>query len=250
MSHPGCGLVWCCLMAAATVLTPARAASAADEETYARQRARMVAEQIARRPFAPAVESPRVLEAMRRVPRHEFVPPALRAFAYSDQPLPIGEGQTISQPYIVGLMSELASIQDGERVLEVGTGSGYQAAVLSELGAEVYSIEILEPLAAAASETLQRLGYAVQVRAGDGYAGWPEAAPFDAIVVTAAAPRVPEPLLEQLAQGGRLVIPLGDGQQMLHILERDGERVIERDVIPVRFVPMTGAVRGESPAED
>lgn len=237
-------------MAAAIMLTPASVVSAADEETYARQRVRMVAEQIANRSFAPAVESPRVLEAMRRVPRHEFVPPALRAFAYSDQPLSIGEGQTISQPYIVGLMSELASVQDGERVLEVGTGSGYQAAVLAELGAEVYSIEIVESLAVAASETLQRLGYAVQVRAGDGYAGWPEAAPFDAIVVTAAAPYVPEPLLEQLAPGGRLVIPLGDDPQMLHILERDGERIIERDVIPVRFVPMTGVVRDKSPSRD
>jgi protein-L-isoaspartate(D-aspartate) O-methyltransferase len=200
----------------------------------------MVTQQIEAR----GVADPRVLEAMRRVPRHAFVPPSQAAQAYADHPLPIGLDQTISQPFIVAIMAELAELLPGDRVLEVGTGSGYGAAVLAELAAEVYTIEILEPLALRAAATLKRLGYAkVHVRAGDGYAGWPEAAPFDAIVVTAAAPRVPPLLLEQLAEGGHLVIPVGDTLQQLEVYTRAPEGVLRRRVFPVRFVPMTGEIR-------
>jgi protein-L-isoaspartate(D-aspartate) O-methyltransferase len=199
----------------------------------------MVAEQIAPR----GVSDPRVLTAMRTVPRHEFVPPALRERAYDDSPLPIGEGQTISQPYIVALMSELAAVRRGDKVLEVGTGSGYQAAVLAELGATVYTIEIVAPLATAARALLSRLGYAnIHVREGDGYAGWPDKAPFQAILVTAAPPEIPKPLLDQLAVGGRLVIPVGptNETQDLLVVTRTKEGLDRRKVIPVRFVPMTG----------
>lgn len=203
-----------------------------------RERRQMVDHQIAARGIVDA----RVLEAMRRVPRHEFVPAAERAMAYADMPLPIGDGQTISQPYIVALMTELAAIRPGDRVLEIGTGSGYQAAVLAELAAEVYSIEILEPLATRAAATLRRLGYdRVRVRRGDGYAGWPEAAPFAAIVVTAAPPAVPSALLEQLAPGGRLVVPVGTVDQELEVHVRTATGIEQRRVAPVRFVPM---VRG------
>jgi protein-L-isoaspartate(D-aspartate) O-methyltransferase len=161
--------------------------------------------------------------------------------AYDDRPLPIGEGQTISQPYIVGLMTELASVRAGARVLEVGTGSGYQAAVLAEMGAEVYTIEIVEPLARTAARTLDAQGYtAVHVRTGDGYDGWPEAAPFDAVIVTAAPPQVPEPLRQQLKEGGRLVVPVGEGDQELQVITRSDGGFSERTVLPVRFVPMTG----------
>jgi protein-L-isoaspartate(D-aspartate) O-methyltransferase len=203
-------------------------------------RSRMVEEQIAAR----GVSDARVLEAMRRAPRHLFVPEGDRAAAYADHPLPIGEGQTISQPYIVAAMSELAELPADARVLEVGTGSGYQAAVLAEMGAEVYTIEIVPELAAAAAASLERLGYdRVHVRQGDGYRGWPAAAPFDAILVTAAAPRVPETLLDQLAEGGRLVIPVGGWDQELRVYTRTPDGVEVRDVFPVRFVPMTGEVR-------
>jgi protein-L-isoaspartate(D-aspartate) O-methyltransferase len=183
-----------------------------------------------------------VIEAMRRVPRHLFVPPDEVAHAYEDRPLPIGHDQTISQPYIVASMSELAAVGPGSRVLEVGTGSGYQTAILAELGAEVWSIEIVEPLLRRAAATLARLGYGerVHLAIGDGYGGWPEAAPFDAVLVAAAPPRVPEPLMEQLAPGGRLVIPVGDEQQLLVVIQRDGDGFVQRVVYPVRFVPMTG----------
>jgi protein-L-isoaspartate(D-aspartate) O-methyltransferase len=181
---------------------------------------------------------------MRKVPRHELVPAAVRAQAYDDHPLPIGHEQTISQPYIVAFMTEALGLRGGETVLEVGTGSGYQAAVLAEIAARVHTIEIVEPLAARARVDLARLGYRnVQVRAGDGYQGWPEAAPFDAIVVTAAAPRIPPPLLAQLKDGGRLVIPVGEDDQSLMVITRTGDRHTEQRVLPVRFVPMTGRVR-------
>jgi len=200
----------------------------------------MVAAQIEER----GVRDPRTLAAMRKVPRHLFVPPSLLRDAYSDHPLPIGHGQTISQPYIVAFMTEALSLRGGEKVLEIGTGSGYQAAVLAEIAARVYTIEIVAPLAEEARERLARLGYRnVEVRAGDGYQGWAEAAPFDAVIVTAAAPRIPEPLKQQLKDGGRLVIPVGEDDQELIVVTRRGSDYVEQRVLPVRFVPMTGKVR-------
>jgi protein-L-isoaspartate(D-aspartate) O-methyltransferase len=185
-----------------------------------------------------------VMAALGKVPRHRFVPSSQEPFAYENRPLPIGEGQTISQPYIVALMTELLDPKRSDTVLEVGTGSGYQAAVLAEVAARVYTIEIVAPLAKEAAARLKRLGHAnVEVRAGDGYLGWPEAAPFDAIVVTAAAPRIPEPLKQQLKDGGRLVLPVGEDWQELVVVTRRGDRFEERKVLPVRFVPMTGKVR-------
>jgi protein-L-isoaspartate(D-aspartate) O-methyltransferase len=187
---------------------------------------------------------PRVIAALDRVPRHEFVPEDLRELAYLDRPLPIGHDQTISQPYIVAIMTDLLALPPGARVLEVGTGSGYQAAVLATLGAEVYSVEIVEPLGLQVKALLGKLGYAnVHVRIGDGYAGWPEAAPFDGIIVTAAAPAVPPPLIEQLRPGGRMVIPLKDQRfgQNLVLIEKDAAGGIsQRKVLPVVFVPLTG----------
>lgn len=203
-------------------------------------RRRMVAEQLA----GPGrdIRHARVLRAMEKVPRHEFVPESVRAHAYEDRPLPIGYGQTISQPYIVAFMTAQLDPQPGEKVLEVGTGSGYQAAILAELGAEVYTIEILEPLAETAAATLRRLGYTnVWVRTGDGYLGWPEAAPFDAIMVTCAPDHVPQPLVEQLREGGRMIIPVGPpGLQQLVLLRKREGRLERRAVLPVLFVPMTG----------
>ena len=187
------------------------------------------------------IDNPAVLAALRAVPRHELVPPAVREEAYGDHPLPIGFDQTISQPYIVALMTDLAAVERGDKVLEVGTGSGYQAAVLAEMGARVFSIEIVEPLARRAAADLERLGYRhVHVRAGDGYRGWPSEAPFDAIIVTAAPPAVPAPLKEQLAVGGRLVIPVGEGIQELRTIRRTAGGFEEEPTIAVRFVPMTG----------
>jgi protein-L-isoaspartate(D-aspartate) O-methyltransferase len=199
----------------------------------------MVREQIESR----GITNARVLAALNKVPRHEFVPEHLADAAYEDHPLPIGYSQTISQPYIVALMTELLQLQPGAKVLEVGTGSGYQAAILAEVGAQVYSIEILEPLAKTSAKLLQRLGYAnVHVKRGDGYVGWPQHGPYDAIVVTAAADHVPPPLVEQLKPGGRLVIPVGDGQtqQSLLLVEKSAAgSVTTHDVAPVMFVPLT-----------
>jgi protein-L-isoaspartate(D-aspartate) O-methyltransferase len=191
---------------------------------------------------ARGVRDARVLEAMRKVPRHRFMPESQRAHAYDDRPLPIAQGQTISQPYIVALMSELADVKPGDTVLEVGTGSGYQAAVLAEMGVKVFSIEIIEPLAKQATATLSELGYGnkVEVRHGDGYVGWPERAPFDAVIVTAAPPKIPKPLKQQLKVGGRLVIPVGKHYQSLIRVTRTKDGFREESVIPVRFVPMTG----------
>lgn len=205
----------------------------------------MVAQQIEARGIA----NPRVLEAMRKVPRHEFVLPEHREHAYRDSPLPIGHRQTISQPYIVALMTELIEPRSGMKVLEVGTGSGYQAAVLAECIDDVWTIEILPELGRDAAETLERLGYRnVHTRIGDGYDGWPEESPFDAILVTAAPPSIPEPLLEQLAVGGRLVIPVGDYSQDLIVVTRTPEGGYERrEVSAVRFVPMTGKAQDEHP---
>ena len=207
------------------------------DDPQARRRDAMVRAQIEER----GISNPAVLAAMRVVPRHELVPAAVREDAYADHPLPIGFEQTISQPYIVALMTDLAGVERGEKVLEIGTGSGYQAAVLAEMGARVFSIEIVEPLARRAAADLERLGYRqVQVRAGDGYRGWPSEAPFDAIIVTAAPPEVPAPLKEQLAVGGRLVIPVGEGIQELRVITRTASGLREEPSIPVRFVPMTG----------
>jgi protein-L-isoaspartate(D-aspartate) O-methyltransferase len=192
--------------------------------------------------------APAVLDAMREVPRHELVPEDVRGDAYENKPLPIGRGQTISQPYIVALMTSLARPAKGHVVLEVGTGSGYQAAVLSRLVAHVYSIEIVEPLAKSATERLKGLGYHnITVRQGDGYKGWPEHGPFDAIVVTAAASHIPAPLIDQLKPGGRMVIPVGEtfAIQNLMLVEKDldGRPHRSRALLPVRFVPLTGEHR-------
>ena len=188
------------------------------------------------------VSDPAVLAAMRKVPRERFVPAELASRAYDDTPLAIGHGQTISQPYIVAYMTEAAGVRPEHRVLEIGTGSGYQAAILGELARAVYTIEIVPELARTAARTLADLGYShVQVRSGDGYAGWPEQAPFDRIVVTAAPEEIPAPLLEQLAPGGRLVIPVGEqGQtQWITVVDKTGDGFADRRTIPVQFVPFT-----------
>lgn len=186
----------------------------------------------------------RVIQAMARVPRHEFVPENMRSYAYENRPLPIGEEQTISQPYIVALMTDLAGVSEDAVILEVGTGSGYQAAVLAELAGHVYTMEIIESLGERARATLAKLDYQnVTVRIGDGYHGWPEHAPFDAILVTAAPEQVPQPLIEQLKPGGKLVIPVGRpfGGQSLKLLVKNSSGEIEtRDILPVGFVPLTG----------
>lgn len=212
----------------------------ADEDEWTRARSAMVMEQIAARDVSDAA----TLRAMNAVPRHLFVRAADRSSAYDDHPLPIGHGQTISQPYVVAFMTAAMGLGGGEKVLEVGTGSGYQAAVLAQIAAKVFTIEIVEPLAQESARRLKELGYEnITVRAGDGYAGWPEEAPFDAIMVTAAAPQIPEPLKQQLRDGGRLVIPVGTDVQEIVVMTRHGDRFRERRVLPVRFVPMTGKVR-------
>jgi protein-L-isoaspartate(D-aspartate) O-methyltransferase len=213
------------------------------ERWQRQQRQQMVAEQIRAR----GVTSPQVLAAMEQVPRHLFVPESERDQAYEDHPLPIGGGQTISQPYVVALMTALLDLTPRSRVLEIGTGSGYQAAVLSRLAAEVYTIEIVPALGERARDTLARLGYGnVRVRLGDGYRGWPEAAPFDAIVLTAAPHSVPPPLIAQLKPGGRLVVPVGGFDQDLMVLTKAPDGSIKQEkVLPVRFVPMTGEAQSK-----
>lgn len=230
-------VLWMILVALGAALLAAYIAMG--EEGHETRRKQMVAEQIEAR----GVRDPAVLEAMRQVPRHRFVPGTWSFLAYSDQALPIGEGQTISQPYVVALMSEALQVKPGAKVLEIGTGSGYQAAVLARMGCKVFSIELVEPLARRARTVLAELGFGdVQLRTGDGYLGWPEVAPFDAIIVTCAPDHIPKPLVEQLAEGGRMCIPVGpQGEQSLQRIRKvSGQPRIE-DLIPVAFVPL---VRG------
>ncbi|MBN1542962.1 protein-L-isoaspartate(D-aspartate) O-methyltransferase [candidate division KSB1 bacterium] len=213
------------------------------EKDWQSKRQEMVQRQIKSR----GISDERVLEAMSRVPRHAFVPRSQARFAYEDYPLPIGYGQTISQPYIVAFMTEQLQLSGKERVLEIGTGSAYQAAVLAELADSVFTIEIVEPLCREGIERLDSLGYShVKAACGDGYNGWPEKAPFDAIMITAAPPHIPQPLLEQLAVGGRLISPIGEAFQDLILVHKTSESQFhQRKLLPVRFVPMTG--RAENP---
>ena len=222
------------LLVAAGSLT---AAPDSEEVRFARQREEMVKTQIEER----NVKDPRVLNAMRKVPRHRFVPEQQRELAYADSPLPIGEGQTISQPYIVAYMTEALRLKADDRVIEVGTGSGYQAAILAEIAREVYSIEILPALAERARQALTATGYTnVYVRTGDGYKGWPEKAPFDAVIVTCAPENIPVPLVDQLREGGRIIIPVGAEnsiQKLVRGVKKAG-RIETEEVMEVRFVPM------------
>lgn len=209
------------------------------EEEFTRLRRVMVSEQIKKR----GIEDGKVLKAMLKVARHKFVPRAYRKYAYGDFPLPIGGGQTISQPYIVALMTEALALKPDDKVLEIGTGSGYQAAILAEIAKDVYTIELLEFLASKAEKLLNNLGYSnIKVKTGDGFLGWPEYAPFQAIIVTCAAPQIPQPILAQLAEGGRLVIPVGNDFQELQLIVKKEGKIITKDIIPVRFVPMKGYI--------
>jgi protein-L-isoaspartate(D-aspartate) O-methyltransferase len=239
---------WLASLTGRGTAAPLVPAPGTDSFTLARQR--MVAEQLV--PPGRDITNARLLSVMGRVPRHEFVPERLRPEAYTDHPLPIGHDQTISQPYIVAYMTERLEPKPSDRVLEIGTGSGYQAAVLAELVAEVYTIEIVRELAQRATSDLKRLGYTnVHVRAGDGYQGWPEAAPFDLIIATCAPEQIPRPLTEQLKEGGRMIIPVGPSRnQDLVLLRKQGGRLEQRAVLPVSFVPMTGKAGANPKAED
>ncbi len=208
---------------------------------FQQQRQRMVKEI-----RAMGIRDPRALEVMGKVPRHLFVPTGLRSFAYLNEPLAIGSGQTISQPYVVAFMTEALQLKPTDKVLEVGTGSGYQAAVLSELVDSVFTIEIVEGLGKLAAEVLESNGYHnLKARIGDGYHGWPEEAPFDAIIVTAAAPAIPKPLVQQLKDGGRLILPVGNRQQELVLLSKQGDNIKKSNVLAVAFVSMTGPMRAK-----
>ena len=236
----GCVMVvvgWVITSGASNAITtiPLKTLAQLDEGSLRARRLVMVAEQIEAR----GIGDGRVLESMRKVPRHRFVPGHLVDSAYYDTPLPIGYGQTISQPYIVAYMTEALRVAPQHKVLEIGTGSGYQAAVLGELAKDVYTIEIVPELALQARRTLEALGYRnVHAREGDGYLGWPEAAPFDRIIVTAAPEQVPQPLVDQLAVGGRLVVPVGTFSQRMTIIEKNEKGVVRQETIPVRFVPL------------
>ncbi len=218
--------------------------SASAPDQFAELRRRMVRDQLEGRDIRDAL----VIRAMSKVPRHLFVPPGIINAAYDDTALPLTHGQTISQPYIVAYMTQALGLEGGEKVLEIGTGSGYQAAVLAEIAGEVYTIEILPELALHAKEVLGDLGYRnIHFRTGDGYLGWPEQAPFDAIIVTAAPDHVPQPLEDQLKRGGRMIIPVGRVEQKLLVIEKGDTGTTRRSSIPVRFVPMTGkALQGPS----
>ncbi len=225
------------LLSAALVVLAVHPSGAQDWDELRR---RMVEKQI----HARGVTQPEVLSAMETIPRHLFVPEEVRDEAYEDHPLPIDYGQTISQPYIVALMTELLDLEGPEKVLEIGTGSGYHSAVLSRVAGEVYTIEIIEPLGRKAGQILDALGFHnVHVLVGDGYRGWPDEAPFDAIILTAAPPRLPQPLIDQLAVGGRMVVPVGDFLQDLRLIIKTEDGLESRKVAPVRFVPMTGEVQ-------
>jgi protein-L-isoaspartate(D-aspartate) O-methyltransferase len=229
------------LLLAAAMLADRSVVSQTETDSVTTARRRMVAEQIEAR----GVRDRSVLDAMVRVARHVFVPPDVRAFAYDDRPLPIGDGQTISQPYIVGYMTEALQTARGQSVLEIGTGSGYQAAVLSLLVREVYTIEIVPELADRARRTLAESGYNnVHVRTGNGYLGWPDRAPFERIIVTAAPPEIPRTLIDQLAVGGIMVVPVGTLFQEMTIIRKTARGVTEQRTIPVRFVPMVGKPAG------
>jgi protein-L-isoaspartate(D-aspartate) O-methyltransferase len=221
-----------CFLLLATVNT-----NGDDNGIYSEQRREMVENQLVPR----GISDSRVIEAMLKIPRHEFLPDYLGDYAYSDGPLPIGMGQTVSQPYIVAYMTELLTLNKGDKVLEIGTGSGYQAAILAEIGCDVYTIEIVEILTLRAKKVLKSLGYKnIHFKVDDGYMGWEENAPYDAILVTAAPPEIPEPLTEQLKEGGKMVIPVGDYIQELILITKKKEGLEEERVTPVRFVPMTG----------
>lgn len=228
----------------ATSWEPPAPARDADER-FAKSRISMVKQQLEGMGVTDSV----VLDAMRAVPRHRFVPPQFERESYNDIPLPIGYGQTIAQPYIVAVMTAALQLQPKHKVLEIGTGSGYQAAVLAEIVHDVYSIEIIEALATRAKSTLDSLGYRnIHLQLKDGTQGWPEHAPFDAIIVTAAPVQIPPALIDQLAVGGRMIIPVGDEEQNLHLLHKTAETVHRRSILPVRFVPMTGEIaNGASP---
>ena len=226
-----------CILAAAWVFACSNTMSQSPDDRWALDRHRMVEQQLRARD----IRSTAVLDAMQRVPRHRFVPEDERGSSYTDYPLPIGHGQTISQPYIVAFMTEALDVTKEHRVLEIGTGSGYQAAVLAELAREVFTIEIVAPLADQARATLKALGYTnVHVRSGNGYAGWPEEAPFDRIMVTAAPDAVPPALIEQLKIDGIMAVPVGVGEQMLQVMRRTPTGMSIIKTLPVRFVPMTG----------
>lgn len=212
------------------------------DEIYALKRQQMVKEQIISR----GIKDKNIINAMLKVPRHMFVPENERNYAYIDSPLAIGEGQTISQPYIVACMSEALNLKSDDKVLEIGTGSGYQAAILAEIAKEVCTIEIIKTLADTAEDTLNNLGYKnIKVRCADGYLGWPDEAPFDAIIITAAPRKIPEPLVEQLKIGGRMILPLGDMYQELVFITKTKEGMVKKNLGAVSFVPMTGEIENK-----
>ena len=232
ISYGGCSTKW-----SSIVPEESRHAQEPESDLYARLREKMVREQLQARD----IRDSRVIASMLKVPRHEFVPENLVQAAYEDNALPLSMRQTISQPYIVAYMTQALKLRGTEKVLEIGTGSGYQAAVLAEIVPDVYTIEILPELQAKAQVILAKLGYRnIHSRTGDGYMGWPEAAPFDCIIVTAAPSKVPQPLLDQLKEGGRLVIPIGEMNQDLVVYEKRPDGMARKTLIPVRFVPMTG----------